>query len=121
MGARAVEAVDAVRIGHKNRIGATDKKSAFHHADDSSDALVQSCRIGDAAEIAIKNAIAAVGHKGLDRRQAHARADAEHFEALARCLESEGDHFDGDRCVRSEPVRQLAAVDHDRETVTRSR
>ena len=34
MGARAVEAVDAGRIGHKNRIGAADEEPAFHHADD---------------------------------------------------------------------------------------
>jgi hypothetical protein len=67
MGARAVEAVDAGRIGHEDRIGAADEKPAFHHTDDSPDALVQSRRFSDAAEIAIKDAVAAVGHKGLAR------------------------------------------------------
>ena len=74
MGACAVEAVDARCIGHKDRIGAADEKPAFHHADDSPDALLQSRRIGDAAEIAVENAVAAVGDKGRARRHAHARA-----------------------------------------------
>src|SRR5262249_61176294 len=36
-------------------------------------------------------------------------------------LEAEGDTLAGDRCVRSEPVHQLAAVDHDREAMACSR
>ena len=64
MPARAVEAVDAGGVGHKDRIGAADEKPAFHHTDDSPNAPLQSRRIGDATEIAIKNAVAAVGNEG---------------------------------------------------------
>jgi hypothetical protein len=111
MGARAVEPMDAGRIRDEDRIGAADEKPAFHYADDSPDALVQSRRIGDAAEIAIKDAVAAVGHKRFSGRHARASTAAEHFERLARCLESEGHHFDRDRCVRSKPVHQFATID----------
>src|ERR1700722_12032393 len=64
MGACTIEAVDAGRIGNKDRVGAADEKPAFHHADDSADALIQSRRIGDAAEVAVENAVAAVSDKG---------------------------------------------------------
>ena len=43
------------------------EKPAFHHADDSPNALLQSRRIGNAAEIAIKNAVPAVGNEGRPR------------------------------------------------------
>ena len=80
MGARAVEAVDAGCIGHENRIGAADEKSAFHDADDAPDALLQPRRIVDAAKIAIENAVAVVGNKGMARRHTCASTGAEHFE-----------------------------------------
>ena len=67
MGAGAIEAVDAGRIGDKDRIGAADEKPAFHHADDAPDALVQSRWIGDAPEVAVENAVAAVGDKRCAR------------------------------------------------------
>ena len=67
MGAGAIEAVDAGCISDKDRVGAANEKPAFHHTDDSPDALVQSRRFSDGAEIAIKDAVAAVGHKGLTR------------------------------------------------------
>ena len=121
MSARAVEAMDAGGVGHKDRIGAADKKTAFHHADDPPDAFVQSRRIGDAAEIAIKNAVAAVGNKGRAQRHARLSTGAKHFERLAGCLQAEGDHFYRHRRSRSKPVHQLAAVDDDRKAVARGR
>ena len=48
MGARAVEAVDAARVGDEDRIRAADEEAAFHHPDDAADALLQPRRIGDA-------------------------------------------------------------------------
>ena len=64
MGACAIKAVDSGRVGDEDRVGAADEKPAFHHADDAPDALVQSRRFSDAAEIAIKDAVAAVGENG---------------------------------------------------------
>src|SRR6516162_11649524 len=63
MRASAVEAMHAGPIGHEDRIGPADEEPAFHHTDNSPDAFVQSRGFGDAAEIAIKNAVTAVGHK----------------------------------------------------------
>jgi hypothetical protein len=42
MGACAIEAVDAGRIGDEDRVGAADEKPAFHHAYNAPDALIQS-------------------------------------------------------------------------------
>src|SRR5580704_13872684 len=119
MGACAVEAVDAGCIGHKHWIGTADKKPAFHHTDDTSDALLQPRRIVDAAKIAIKNEVAVVGDKGIARRHAGASTRAEHFERLLGCLQSEGDHFYRKRTLRTKSVHHLAAVDDDREAMAR--
>jgi hypothetical protein len=72
-------------------------------------------------EIAIKNAVAAVGHKGRARRHAYTGTGAEHIERLAGCFQAEGNHFYRDRRSRSKAVHQLAAVDNDREAVARGR
>src|SRR5580704_15089754 len=119
MGACTLKAVDAGLIGHEDRIGAADEKAALHHTDDTPDAVLQSCRIVDAAEIAIKNEVTAVGDKGRDRRYAGASAGAEHFERLAGSFQSEGDHFYRKRCLCTKSVHHLAAVDDDREAMAR--
>ena len=119
----AVEAMDAGRVGHEDRIGAADEQPAFHHADDAPDAFLQSRRIGDAAEIAVENAVAAVGDEGRARRRLRA---VERWRRALRAtrlgrFQSEGDHLHGNRGVRPKPVHQLAAVDDDREAVARRR
>ena len=48
-------------------------------------------------------------------------AGAEDFERLAGCLQSEGDHLDGKRCLCTKSVHHLAAVDDDREAMARGR
>src|SRR6185312_6092083 len=68
MGARAVEALDAGRVGDEDRIGAADEKAALDDANDAPDALFQPRRIGDRSEAAIDNAIAAIRDEGLARR-----------------------------------------------------
>jgi len=86
MGPCAVEAVDAGPIGHENRIGAADEKSAFHHAYNAPDALLQPRRIVDATKIAIKDKVAVVGDKRIARRRAEASTGTKHFERLAGCF-----------------------------------
>ena len=48
-------------------------------------------------------------------------AGAEHFERLRGRFQSEGHHFHRNRCVRTKPVHELAAVDNDGEPVARGR
>ncbi len=87
MGARAIEAMDAGRVGHENRIGPTDEEAAFDHPDDAPDALLQPRRIGDGAEAAIENSVAAVGDEGLARRrEAQCRLGAERLQPRLRRL-----------------------------------
>src|SRR5262249_36326455 len=92
-----------------------------HHPDDTLDASLQSCRIVDAAEIAINNEVAAVGDKRHGRRHADASAGAEHLERLAGCFQSEGDHLHGKRRVATKSVHHLAAVDDYHEAMARGR
>ena len=62
MGARAVEAMDALAVGDEHRIGAADEKAALDHADDAADAILEPRRVGDrAGEAAVEDAVAAVG------------------------------------------------------------
>jgi hypothetical protein len=87
VGACAVEAVDAIRVGNEDRIGAADEKAAFDHPDDAPDALLQSRRIGDRTEAAVENAVAAIRDERLAcRRQAQPDAGAEHLESHAGCF-----------------------------------
>ncbi len=80
MGARTIKAMDAGRVCDEDWIGAADEEAAFQHSDDAPDALFQSRRISDATEVAIENAVAAVGNEGLaSGRYAWPRAGAEHF------------------------------------------
>ena len=120
MGARAVQPVDAGRVGDKDRIGAADEQAAFHHTDDVPDALLQPRRIGDAAEIAIDDAVAAVGDKRLpvgDMTQPG--TGAEHLQRRPGCFQPEGDDFDWNRGVRSQPIHQLRPIDDDGEAAAR--
>src|SRR5262249_37279712 len=80
MRACAVEAVEAGFRAPENPIGAADEKPAFQHTDNPPDAVLQSCRIGHAAEITIKNAVAAISDKGRGGRHACASAGTKHFE-----------------------------------------
>ena len=75
MGARAVEAMDALPVGDEHRIGAADEKAALDHPDDAADAVLEPRRVGDGAgEAAIENAVAAVGDEQVARRR-QARPD----------------------------------------------
>ena len=47
MGARAVEANDALRAGDEYRIGAADEQAALDHADDAADAVLEPSRVGN--------------------------------------------------------------------------
>ena len=97
MRAGAVEAVDASCVGNKDRIGAANEQAAFYHPDDVPNALLQSGRVADVIEVAIENAVTAVGDKGLVcRRHAQVNAGAEHFKRLPGSLQSESDDFHGD-------------------------
>jgi hypothetical protein len=69
MSARAVEAVDAGRVGDEDRIGTADEKAAFDNADNPPNTLLKPRRVSDRTKAAVKNAIAAVGGEGLARRR----------------------------------------------------
>ena len=57
--------MDARGIGNEHRTGAADEEPALNHADDAADALLQPCRIGDRAEAAVEDVVAAVGEVRL--------------------------------------------------------
>ena len=123
MGARAVEAVDAVRVGDKDRIGAADEQAAFHHTDDVPDALLQPRRIGDAAEIAIENAVAAVGDKGLRRSATGAAGRWRRAPPATAWVASspKATTSTGTGACVPKSIDQLAAVDDDGEAAARGR
>ena len=123
MGARAVEAMDAGCIGDEDRIGAADEQAAFDHPDDAPDALLQPRRIGDGAEIAVENAVAAVGDKRLARPPTGA---AERWRRAPRALawvasRPKATTSTGTGVVRPQPIDQLGAVDDDGEAAARGR
>ena len=115
MGMRAVEAMDAAGIGDEDRIGPADEEAAFDHPDDAPDALLQPRRIGDRAEAAIEDAVAAVGDEGLARR-ASAAAWRLAPSASSRALVTSRPKVTtstGTGALRSQPIDQLGAVDDD--------
>src|SRR5262249_2197714 len=67
--AGAVETMDTGRIGDEDRIGPADEQAALDHPDDASNALLEPRRIGDGAEAAVENSVAAIGDEGLARRR----------------------------------------------------
>src|SRR6185437_13375704 len=112
MGARAVEAVDAGRVGDEDRIGSADEEAALDDADDAPDAILQSRRIGDRAEAAVEDPVAAVGRERLARRRlAQPYAGTEHLEGGSGCFPTEGHAFHGNRCARAQPVDELRPVE----------
>ena len=53
----------------KTGSGPADEQAALDHPDDAADALLQPRRVGDRAEAAVEDAVAAVGDEGLARRR----------------------------------------------------
>jgi hypothetical protein len=110
--------MDTSCVGDKDRIGAANEQAAFDYPDDMPNALLQSSRIADPIEVAIENAVATVGDKGLVcRRHAQTNVGAEHFKRLSGCLEPEGDDFHRDCSLCTEPIYKLGSVNNDCEAV----
>jgi hypothetical protein len=118
MGACTVKAMDTGRVGDEDRIGAADEEAALYHANDAPDAFFQSRRISDPAEVAIENAIAAVGNEGLASGQ-HAQpgAGAEHFKRLPGCFQSEDHDLNRNGCLHTQSIDELGSVNDDYKTV----
>src|SRR5215472_1927621 len=93
--------MDAGSIGNKDRPGPADEQSALDHPDQPSDPLFEAGRIGDRAEIAVENSIAAVVDERLPGgRHAQICVGAERLEPCLCCLQTKGHGFDRYRaCV----------------------
>src|SRR5262245_46855319 len=70
----AIEHNHPVRPGDDGRVGDADEEAALHHARDQLQSLVQRLRLGDAAERAVEDEVAAVGDERLAVRP-HAQRD----------------------------------------------
>ena len=99
MGACAVEAMDPLPVRDEHRVGAADEKAALDHPDDAADAVLEPRRVGDGAgEVAIENAVAAIGDEHLARWQlAWPDIGGEHFEGRPGDFQPEGNDLDRHR------------------------
>ena len=110
MGARAVEAMDSLRVCHEHRIGTADEKAALDHPDDAADSFLEPRRVGDGTgEAAVEDAVAAIGDKQLARRrQARPDLGGEHLKGRSRDFHAERNDLDRHRRVRPSRSTSLA-------------
>src|SRR5262249_4358315 len=107
-----VQAMDAGRIGNKDRPSPADEQSTLDHSDQPFDPLLEAGRIGDRAEMAVENSIAAVRDEWLPGgRRAQICVGSERLEPCLCCLQTKGHGLDRYRSLRPETVHQFGLVD----------
>src|SRR5215472_5863342 len=91
MSMRAFQAMYAGVVGEEHQAGTADEQTALNDTNDRSDPLIEACGIGDLAEIAVEDVIAAVRDQRIAAwHLTKTRVRAKHFERCLCRLEPEG-------------------------------
>src|ERR1700733_148757 len=108
--------MDPDGVGDEYPIGSMDEEATFDHTDDTPDALLQLRWVDDGIEPAIKEAIAAVGDKGVTgRRVPQPYGGAQRLKRRPGWLQPEFHDRDRHWRVCAQPVNQFLTVNDDRE------